>query len=71
MKVYGFRPNSGGYCGGCIIVAANSPLEALGAICDEKCSHFDFADLEHCVELTSLTANVEEPTVIVSAFYVE
>ena len=31
MKVYCFKPN-GGYQGGCIIVAANSPFEALGVI---------------------------------------
>ena len=70
MKVYCFKPN-GGYQGGCIIVAANSPLEALGAI--HANSHFDseYSDLEHCTELISLSANVKEPTVIVSAFYIE
>jgi len=70
MKVYCFKPN-GGYQGGCILVAANSPLEALGTI--HVNSHFDseYADLEHCVEVTSLTANVEKPEVIISAFYIE
>lgn len=70
MKVYCFKPN-GGYQGGCVVVAANSPLEALGAI--HANSHFDseFTDLEHCVEVTSLTANVEKPEVIISAFYIE
>ena len=70
MKVYCFKPNSA-YSGGCFIVAANSPEEALGAI--HANSHFDseYSDLEHCTEITSLSANVKEPTVIVSAFYIE
>lgn len=70
MKVYCFKPN-GDYQGGCIIVAANSPLEALGAI--HANSRFDskFTDLKHCTEVISLSTNVKEPTVIISAFYVE
>lgn len=70
MKVYCFKPN-GGYQGGCIIVAANSPLEALGAIHANSDFDSEYTDTEHCTEVNSLTTNVEEPTVIISAFYIE
>ena len=70
MKVYCFKPN-GGYQGGCIIVAANSPLEALGVIHTHSRLDSDYTDIEHCTEVTSLTTTVEEPQIIIDAFYIE
>ena len=70
MKVYCFKPN-GGYQGGCVIVAANSPLEAFGLICNKSKFNAEYTDIEHCVEVISLETNVEEPTIIIDAFYIE
>ena len=72
MKIYCFTPNSG-YSGGCFIVAANSPEEALGVIhIDKACYLADYTDIEHCKEIKELTSvNVDKPKVIINTMYVE
>ena len=69
MKVYCFKPSSS-YQGGCIIVAANSPLEALGVIYTDSPSEAEYTDIKHCVEVTSLTTNLEKPEIVINAFFV-
>jgi len=71
MKVYCFEPNSS-YSGGCFIVVANSPEEALGVI--HSSEHFlaNYTDLNHCKEIDELTpVNVNKPKLILDRIYIE
>lgn len=72
MKIYCFKPNTG-YSGGCYIVAANSPEEALGTIhCDKNCFLANYTDLEHCEEIKHLAPILlTKPTVILDTMYIE
>ena len=71
MKVYCFEPNCG-YSGGCIIVAANSPEEALRVIHSSDCYLANYTDIENCKEINELSViNVESPKVILDTLYVE
>ncbi len=71
MKVYCFKPNST-YSGGCFIVAANSPEEALGAIHSSNCCLANYTDLNHCEEIKQLAPIlIIKPTVILDTMYVE
>lgn len=72
MKIYSFTPNIS-YSGGCIIVAANSPEEALGTIHFNKdCYLANFTDIEHCNEVKNLApVMLTKPTVILDTLYVE
>ena len=71
MKIYCFTPNSS-YSGGCFIVAANSPEEALGVIYASDCYFANYTDLNNCKEVTELMPiNVGKPKVILDTMYVE
>ena len=72
MKVYCFEPSTS-YSGGCYIVVANSPEEALGAIhCNKDCFLANYTDINHCKELTELApVDINEPKVILDTMYVE
>ena len=72
MKIYCFTPSSS-YSGGCFIVAANSPEEALGAIhVNKDCFLANYTDIKHCKEITELAPiNINEPKVILDTMYVE
>ena len=72
MKIYCFTPTLA-YSGGCFIVAANSPEEALGTIHgDKECFLANYTDLEHCKEISELApVNIDRPKVILNALYVE
>lgn len=71
MKIFCFKPNVS-YSGGCIIVAANSPQEALSTIMtDESCFLACYANINNCSELTELSTNLKEPKVIIDTFYIE
>ena len=60
MKVYCFKPN-GGYQGGCIIVAANSPLEALGAIHANSHVDSEYTDLGYEKRLPIIDERKTDP----------
>lgn len=71
MKVYCFT-NKNEYGGGCAIVIANSPVEALGVLANVK-FNLEQTDLSHCEELTLLIPNesITNPTLITEHFYTE
>ena len=71
MKIYCFEPNSS-YSGGCFIVAANSPEEALGVIHSSNCYLANYTDLKNCKEINELApVNVDKPKLILDTMYVE
>ena len=71
MRVFIFKPNCGAYCGGCIIVGANSAIEAYGVIAAKSEFLAHNTDLKHCTESTILGCNLKEPSIIVDTLYVE
>lgn len=63
MKVFINRP-TGGYVGGLIIVAANSPMEAHGAMCAEDESLTYWYKACGWQELTGVTSDAETPRIL-------
>lgn len=72
MKVYCFT-NKNGYAGGCAIVIANSPIEALGVLANANTYYLEQTDLSHCEELDLLIPDesVTNPILISEHFYTE
>ena len=72
MKVYCFT-NKNEHGGGCAIVIANSPVEALGVLANVNTFNLEQTDLSHCEELTLLIPNesITNPTLITEHFYTE
>lgn len=70
MKVYCFT-NKNEYGGGCAIVIANSPVEALGVLANVNTYILEHTDLSHCEELTLLIPNesITNPTFVTERFY--
>lgn len=72
MDVY-INKRTGGYAGGLIVVAANSPEEAHGVMCassrgDILENHYEAAGWE---QLDDVVANVEYPQILVENGYSE
>lgn len=63
MKVFVNKP-TGGYVGGLIIVAANSPMEAHGAMCAEDESLLYWYGPDGWRELEGVTSDAETPRVL-------
>lgn len=63
MKVYINKP-TGGYIGGLIIVAANSALEAHGAMCLEDDSLTYYYDADGWQELEGVISDSKIPRVL-------
>ena len=70
MDVYAFTCNVG-YGGGLAIVAANSVYEAYGALCDNNTFYAEFYDIEHSELLDNVSADVNEPKVLIENRYIE
>ena len=72
MKVYCFT-NKNGYGGGCAIVIANSPIEALGVLANANTYNLEQTDLSHCEELDLLIPDecVTNPILVTEHFYTE
>ena len=72
MKVYCFT-NKHGYAGGCAIVIANSPIEALGVLANADMYNLEQTDLSHCEELNLLIPDesVNNPILVAEHFYTE
>lgn len=70
MKVFAFKRNVG-YGGGLAIVAANSVYEAYGALCDNDTFYAEFYDIEYSDELDNVSADVNEPKILVEYSYIE
>lgn len=72
MKVY-INKRSGGYSGGLIVVAANSPQEAHGVMCASE--NGDTLALDYKASdwqlLADIVANVEQPTILAEHGYTE
>ena len=72
MKVF-INKRTGGYAGGLIVVAANSPEEAHGVMCASENGDW----LEYNYEaagwelLESVVANVEQPQILAENGYTE
>lgn len=72
MKVYCFT-NKNGFAGGCAIVIANSPIEALGVLANASTYNLEQTDLEHYEELNLLIPDesVNNPILVAEHFYTE
>lgn len=72
MKVYCFT-NNNDYGGGCAIVIANSPIEALGVLANAGAYNLEQTDLSHCEELNLLIPDesVTNPILVTEHFYTE
>lgn len=72
MKVYCFT-NNNAYAGGCAIVIANSPMEALGVLANANTFNLERTDLSHCEELNLLIPDesVNNPILVAEHFYTE
>ncbi len=63
MKVFINKP-TGGYVGGLIVVAANSPMEAHGAMCAEDESLTYWYEANGWQELMGVVSDAEMPRVL-------
>lgn len=63
MKVFINRP-AGGYVGGLIVVAANSPLEAHGVMCAEEESLAYWYGASGWQELSGVTSDSITPCIL-------
>ena len=63
MKVFINRP-TGGYVGGLIVVAANSPLEAHGVMCAEEESLTYYYEASGWQELSGVTSDAKTPRIL-------
>ena len=72
MKVY-INKRSGGYSGGLIVVAANSPQETHGVMCDSERGddYVDYYEAAGWQLLANVVANVEQPTILAEHGYTE
>ncbi len=74
MKVYiNKRSGDYGYTGGLIVVAANSPQEAHGVMCDSERGddYIDYYEAAGWQLLANVVANVEQPTILAEHGYTE
>ena len=72
MEVY-INKRRGGYSGGLIVVAANSPQEAHGVMCDSERGDY-FADYYEAADwqlLDNVVAYVQQPTILAEHGYTE
>ena len=67
MKIFEIRP-IGGYCGGCMLVQANSKGDALELA---KKENYEVSDGFRVQEIYGLHYDVNEPCVITDALYFE
>lgn len=63
MKVFINRP-TGGYVGGLIVVAANSPLEAHGAMCAEDKDLAYWYEANGWQELAGVSSDADTPCIL-------
>lgn len=70
MKVFAFKCNVS-YGGGLAIVAANSVYEAYGVLCDNNTFYIEYYNIENSEELDNVSADVNEPKVLVEDHYIE
>lgn len=72
MKVF-INKRTGGYAGGLIVVAANSPEEAHGVMCANEDGHWLECNYEAAgwELLESVVANVEHPQILAENGYTE
>lgn len=71
MKVY-INKRTGGYCGGLIVVAANSPEEAHGTMCRDLVEYCrDYYEFQNWEELQGVSYAGDKPKLLAEGGYAE